>query len=164
MGSGKTRVGSTLAKLLNRPFLDSDKEIEKAAGFTIAEIFERFGEDEFRRGEREVIFRLLDKKGIILASGGGAFIQPAVRAAVKEKAVSIWLKAEVETLLERAARTTHRPLLQGVDKKKKMQELMAVRYPVYAEADITVVTDDSTPMLTARKIMRELALFWEKDD
>lgn len=164
MGSGKTRVGTALAKLMSRPFLDSDQEIEKASGFSVAEIFQRFGEEEFRRGEKEVILRLLTRKGIILASGGGAFIQPAVRQAVKKNAVSIWLKAEVDTLVERASRTSHRPLLQGVDKKKKMQELMEVRYPVYAEADITVVTDGSTPTLTAKKILQELARFWEKND
>lgn len=159
MGSGKSRVGIALAKLLNRPFLDSDIEIEKAAGLSIADIFARFGEQEFRRGEKEVILRLLSRKDIVIASGGGAFMQVDVRKAIKTQAISIWLKADVETLVERTSRTTHRPLLQGVDKKQKLQELMEARYPVYAEADITIVTDGSTPAATAEKIRQALVRF-----
>lgn len=156
MGSGKTRVGQELAKLLKLPFVDSDKEIERAAGLTIPEIFERFGEDEFRKGERKVMLRLLNG-GKVLASGGGAFIQPEIRDSIKLKATSIWLKATLETLVERTSRVAgKRPLLVGVDPAQKLHELMEARYPIYAEADVTMLTDEQTPLQMARRIRNEL--------
>ena len=157
MGSGKSRVGYELARLLKLPFVDSDKEIEKAAGMKIPEIFETLGEDAFRQGELKVIERLLSDGGQVLASGGGAFIQPGVRAAIADSgAVSVWLKAGLDTLVERTGRTDHRPLLRGVDPAQKLKELMDARYPVYAEADITLVTDDQPPKEMAKRIAREL--------
>lgn len=158
MGSGKSRVGMELAKLLGLPFIDSDKEIERAAGMTIPDIFERFGEAGFRDGEKKVFLRLLAGGDKVLASGGGAYINPDIRADIKKKAVSVWLKAGLETLVERTSRTDHRPLLQGVDKAEKLKQLMDVRYPVYAEADITVLTDDQSPKQMARRIVEELEL------
>jgi len=157
MGAGKSRVGLELSRLLGLPFVDADREIEKSAGMPIPDIFAEFGEAEFRKGEMKVMERLLAGPPIVLASGGGAFIQPAVRAAVKKKAVSVWLKADLETLVARTRRTAHRPLLQGVDRAEKLRALMEARYPVYAEADITLVTDKQTPQTMARRIRRELA-------
>lgn len=156
MGSGKTRVGLELSKLLKLPFVDSDKEIERAAGLSIPEIFEKFGEKEFRNGEKKVMLRLLSEGGKVLASGGGAFIQEDIRKAVKDRAVSVWLKADLETLVERTSRTSHRPLLQGGDPAAKLKELMDARYPIYAEADITVLTDAQSPKDMAKRIKMEL--------
>ncbi len=156
MGAGKSRVGRELARLLGLPFVDADHEIEKSAGMPIPDIFAEFGEAEFRKGEMRVIERLLVGPPLVLASGGGAFIQPAVRDAIKKHAVSVWLKADLDTLVERTRRTSHRPLLQGVDRAQKLRELMDARYPVYAEADITLVTDKQTPQTMARRIRREL--------
>ncbi len=145
-----------LSKLLKLPFVDSDKEIERAAGLSIPEIFEKFGEKEFRTGEKKVMLRLLSGDGKVLASGGGAFIQPDIRNAVKEHATSVWLKADLETLVERTSRTSHRPLLQGGDPAQKLKELMDARYPIYAEADITVITDAQSPKEMAQRIKLEL--------
>lgn len=156
MGSGKSRVGSELARLMGLPFVDSDREIEESAGMPIPEIFERFGEPEFRSGERKVLLRLLNGPPQVIASGGGAFIQQEIRDAVKKKAVSVWLKADLATLTERVSRTDHRPLLRGVDPEAKLRELMEARYPLYAEADITVVTENQTPQDMAKKIRREI--------
>lgn len=157
MGAGKSRVGQELSRLMNRPFSDSDKEIEAAAGLTIQEIFDRFGEEGFRQGERGVLQRLLSHKtpGII-ASGGGAFIQSHIREAIRQNAVSVWLRADIGTLVTRAARSTQRPLLKGVDKKTKLQELAEMRNPVYAKADIIVDTDGQSPQQTAKMVHEAL--------
>lgn len=152
MGAGKSRIGIELARLLNRPFCDSDKEIEAAAGLDIPEIFDRLGEKAFRDGERKVLLRLLAGKDRVIATGGGAFMQEDIRAAVKEQSISIWLRAKVETLTERTSRGDHRPLLRGVDKKEKLQELIDLRYPVYAEADVAIDTDGQMPRETAAAI------------
>lgn len=151
MGAGKSRVGQELSRLMNWPFCDSDREIEAAAGLTIQEIFDRFGETGFRQGEKGVLLRLLGSETpTIIASGGGAFIQPDIRDAVRHNAVSVWLRAEIDTLAERAARTSHRPLLKGIDKKQKLRELAEARNPVYAEADIVIDTDGQSPQETAK--------------
>lgn len=157
MGSGKTRVGMALARLLKRPFIDSDKEIEIAAGMPITDIFAKFGESYFRAGEKKVMLRLLEQGECVIATGGGAFIQDDIRAAIKKHAFSIWLKADVETLVERTSRTDHRPLLRGVDKTEKLSALVDARYPVYAEADLTVDTDGGTPQDMARVIKDKIA-------
>lgn len=156
MGTGKTRIGLELARLLGVPFLDSDQEIERAAGFSISEIFSRYGEEEFRKGEAKVIARLLDSGACVLASGGGAFIQPAVREVIKNKAISVWLKADIDVLVERTSRRNHRPLLEGQDKKETLQQMMDERYPIYATADITCVTDGLTPAAAARQLKEML--------
>lgn len=159
MGAGKSRVGLELARLMKLPFLDVDREIERAAGMKIPDIFERLGEAEFRKGERKVMLRLLSEDQRVLAAGGGAFIQPEIRAAVKEKAISVWLKANLETLVERTGRSDNRPLLRHTDRAEKLRQLMEVRYPVYAEAAITVITDNQTPLEMAKRILEELKLF-----
>ncbi len=156
MGSGKSRIGHKVARLLELPFVDADREIEFAANYTISEIFEKFGEKEFRKREKQIIERLLSNGAMVLASGGGAFIQPEIRKIIKEKAISIWLKANLDTLIERTSYSDKRPLLQKGDPAVLLQKLMKTRYPVYAEADITVVTDQKTPRDIALQIKSEL--------
>jgi shikimate kinase len=141
MGAGKTTVGRRLAKRLGLPFLDSDEEIERAAEHSIAEIFDRFGEASFRDGERRVLRRLVGGPPKVIATGGGAFMDPATRALVLDTAIAVWLRAEVETLAARALRRGRRPLLRGKDPVEVLQALAEVRDPVYAEAPVHVRSD-----------------------
>lgn len=159
MGSGKSRVGVELAKLLKCPFADSDHEIELAAGMSVSDIFETYGEQEFRAGERKVLQRLLKGDPMVLASGGGAFIQDDVRKMIKDKAISVWLKADLETLVERTSRTDKRPLLKNGNPADKLRALMDVRYPIYAQADVTVESDDQTPKDMAKRIVSALRTY-----
>lgn len=138
MGAGKTAVGRRLAKRLDLPFLDADNEIEKAAGESIKEIFAEHGEAYFRKGEQKVIARLLESGPQVLATGGGAYMNPETRDAIKALGVSIWLKANLRVLMKRVQRRDHRPLLATGDPEAVMKKLMAERDPVYAGADITV--------------------------
>ena len=138
MGAGKTSIGKRVAQRLGVPFTDADSEIEAAANMTIAEIFARDGEAVFRAGERRVIARLLDGPIHVLATGGGAFMDPATRARIGERALSVWLRADVEVLLARVAKRRHRPLLNQGEPREALERLIAVRHPVYAEADLTV--------------------------
>jgi shikimate kinase len=142
MGAGKTTVGRRLAARLGRRFLDSDEEIEKAAQMTIPEIFAQRGEPEFRAGETRVISRLLKEEDIVLATGGGAFVNPETRSLVKSGAVSVWLKADLDVLFERVSRRSNRPLLKTADPKGTLEKLIEDRYPIYAEADVTVLSRD----------------------
>lgn len=142
MGAGKTTVGRRLAARLGRRFIDSDEEIEKAAQMTIPEIFAQHGEPEFRAGETRVISRLLKETDIVLATGGGAFVNLDTRALVKSDAVSVWLKAELDVLFERVSRRSNRPLLKTADPKGTLEKLIEDRYPIYAEADIAVLSRD----------------------
>ncbi len=142
MGAGKSSVGRRLAARLGFGFVDADAEIEKAAGASIPEIFTAHGEAAFRDGERKVIARLLEKPGIVLATGGGAFMNAETRTRIREKGVSIWLKADLDVLVKRCARRTHRPLLNNGDIRGTLAGLMEQRYPVYAEADYTVISAD----------------------
>lgn len=141
MGAGKSSIGRRLAQRLGVDFVDADTEIETAAGRSIPEIFEDLGEAAFRDGERRVIRRLLeDRTPHVLATGGGAFMADDTRAVIREKGLSLWLKADLDTLFERVSRRSNRPLLKTADPKETLSGLMAVRYPVYAEADIVVET------------------------
>ncbi len=140
MGAGKTTVGRRLAQALNCDFADADAEIVAAAGCSVAEIFSERGEAEFRRGERQVISRLLTGAPQVLATGGGAFMDSGTRALLKERAISVWLKAPLEVLMKRVMRRDTRPLLQQGDPREVMARLMGERYPVYAEADIVIET------------------------
>jgi shikimate kinase len=142
MGAGKTTIGRRVAQRLKLPFADADKEIELAAHKTVAEIFADHGEDYFRSGEMRVIARLLDDKQKVLATGGGAFMNEQTRRAIKQKAVSVWLRAGLPLLMSRVRRKSHRPLLKAPDPEAVMQRLINERYPVYAEADITVESRD----------------------
>lgn len=138
MGVGKSSVGRRLAAALELPFRDADTEVEGAAGRSIPEIFEAFGEEGFRDGERRVIARLLDEGPMVLATGGGAFMNEATRALLAEKAVTVWLKADIEILARRVARKDNRPLVSGKNPLEVLRQLATVRYPVYAQADLTV--------------------------
>lgn len=159
MGAGKSSIGRRLAQRLDLPFVDADKEIEAAAGCTIEEIFERFGEAAFRDGERRVILRLLDRAPHVLATGGGAFMDPLLRARIREVATSIWLHADIELLLKRVARRNNRPLLKGTDPRGVLARLMEQRHPVYAEADIRIDSADGPPEQTVQKAIDELQRF-----
>lgn len=142
MGAGKTTVGRRLANRLGRHFTDSDEEIEKAAQMTIPEIFAQRGEAEFRAGETRVIARLLKEQDLVLATGGGAFVHPDTRALVRSASVSVWLKADLDVLFERVSRRANRPLLQTADPRATLEKLIADRYPIYADADVTVISRD----------------------
>lgn len=138
MGVGKSTVGRRLAKKIAWPFIDSDDEIEKAAGCSVADIFSMHGEPIFRDLEKRVITRLVSDKPLVLATGGGAWMQPAVREALKAHATTVWLRADLDVLVERVNRRDHRPLLEKGDKRTILEKLMAERYPVYADADLVV--------------------------
>ncbi|MGH6892822.1 MAG: shikimate kinase [Dongiaceae bacterium] len=157
MGAGKSCVGKRLAACLGLPFVDADREIEAAAGgCSISDIFAIHGEKVFRDGERRVIQRLLGNPMHVLATGGGAFMDPATRTLVKDKALSIWLKAELDQLLKRIGRRNDRPLLQNVEPCEKLAELMALRYPVYAKADLTVESADGPPDVTVQRVLQAI--------
>jgi shikimate kinase len=142
MGAGKSSVGRRLAGRLGVPFVDADIEIEKAAGMTITEIFAAHGEPYFRSGETRVIARLLDSGPQVLATGGGAFMNADTRANIRAKGVSVWLRATLEVLSRRIKRRSDRPLLTTADPVETLRRLMDERYPVYAEADLTVESRD----------------------
>jgi shikimate kinase len=156
MGAGKSTVGRRLAKALGAPFTDADAEIEKAAGLSIADIFSSLGEAEFRAGERRVIARLLDGAPRVLATGGGAFMDPETRALIRDRAVSIWLKADIDVLMKRVMRRDTRPLLRTEDPRAVMEKLMAARHPVYAEADIVVDSADGPHEATVKAAVEAL--------
>lgn len=159
MGAGKSSIGRRVAQRLGLPFIDADKEIEAAAGCTIEEIFARLGEAAFRDGERRVILRLLDRPAHVLATGGGAFMDPLIRARIKEAGISVWLYADLELLVRRVSRRSNRPLLKQGQPRDVLAELMAKRYPVYAEADIRVESADGPPEQTVQRVMDGLARF-----
>jgi shikimate kinase len=158
MGAGKSSIGRRLAQRLGVTFVDADAEIEAAAGMTIAEIFATYGEPYFRSGEQRVIARLLESGPKVLATGGGAFINPETRAGIRQKGVSVWLKAEFEVLMRRVKRraTADRPMLQG-DPAQRIRHLMDERYPVYAEADVTVMSREVSHEIIVNEIVSELA-------
>ena len=153
MGAGKTSIGRRIAARLGLPFRDADAEIELAAGCTIPELFERFGEREFRDGERRVIRRLLAGEPLVLATGGGAYMDPDTRATIRRDGLCVWLRAALPTLLRRVAGRTHRPLLNQRDPAEVLQHLMEVRHPVYAEADIVVECSDESPETTTGRVL-----------
>ncbi|MEQ1783701.1 MAG: shikimate kinase [Hyphomonadaceae bacterium] len=154
MGVGKSTVGKKLAESLGAPFVDSDDEIVRAAGLSVQEIFERHGESEFRRGERRVIERLLNGPPLVLATGGGAYMDPETRALLKEKATTIWLRADLDLIWKRVNRRDTRPLLKHDNPKQVLADLLAARAPVYAEADFAIDSGDG-PASDAVKAIRD---------
>ncbi|TLU72377.1 3-dehydroquinate synthase [Lichenicoccus roseus] len=157
MGAGKTTIGKRLATKLQLPFHDADAEIERAAGCSIAEMFERWGETAFRAGERRVIRRLLEGGPMVLATGGGAYMDPLTRALIRTRAVSVWLRCPLEVLAQRVAGRHHRPLLAGRDAREVLRELMAIRHPTYEKADLVIDCDNDTSEETTRAVLGALA-------
>ena len=155
-GSGKSSIGRRLAQWLGLPFADADAEIEQAAGMSIIDIFASRGEAEFRAGEARVIARLIDERPQVIATGGGAFMNPDTRALIGARAVSVWLQAEIPVLLRRVKRKNDRPLFMNGDPEVTLKRLLAEREPVLAEADIVVVSQDSPHETTMEAIVAEL--------
>jgi shikimate kinase len=156
MGAGKSCIGRKLARALNLPFVDADEEVEKAAGCSVEDIFELYGEKAFRDGEERVIVRLLESGPQVLATGGGAFMNPRTRERIKATGISIWLRAELDVLVRRTRRRAGRPLLKNGDPRATLERLMKERYPVYAEADIIVDSKDEDVDITVRRILDTL--------
>jgi shikimate kinase len=157
MGAGKTTVGRRLASALDRRFIDSDAEIETAANMTVSEFFETHGETDFRIGEARVIARLLGEDDIVLGTGGGAYMNARTRALIAERGVSIWLRADLDTLFERVSRRSTRPLLKTTDPRRTLKELMDERHPVYAGADMTVESRDVPHETIVSEILNALS-------
>ena len=164
MGAGKSTIGKRLAQLLGVSFVDADAEIETAARMTIPELFDRYGEAEFRGLERRVIRRVLRTGPKVLATGGGAFMNEQTRKAISRAGVSVWLKAELDVLMERVGRKSNRPLLQTADPRATMQALMDTRYPVYGLAQITVMSRDEKKDVMAGEVVDALAAMVKKHD
>jgi shikimate kinase len=156
MGAGKSSIGRRLALRLEVPFKDADSEIEAAAGCSIQDFFSRYGEAAFREGERKVIGRLLGEAPHVLATGGGAFIDPITRARMKETAVSVWIAAPLDVLLARVARKDDRPLLKDGDPREVLERLLTERAPIYGEADFTIDSENGPHSDTVERIVAEL--------
>ena len=161
MGSGKTSVGKRLAKKLNLPFVDGDQEIEKAAGLPLVDVLKCFGEEEYRAGETRVMHRLLNGHPCVLASGGGSFVPQQTRDLAHQNAITIWLKADVDTLYNRTYGRQHRPFLKGYDEhlKNKLEKYIGEEYPYYSEADIVVETKDEAGEATVYRVTEAINKF-----
>jgi shikimate kinase len=164
MGAGKSCVGRRLAARLGLDFIDADAAFEQAAGCTISEYFARHGEADFREGERRVIARLLDAGPKVLATGGGAFVDPETRARIKAGGCSVWIRADLDLLVKRTAGRDHRPLLKQGDPREILGRLIETRYPIYAEADLTVESSDEVPEVTVARVLRGLAALFGPSD
>jgi shikimate kinase len=164
MGAGKSSVGRRLAKALNLPFVDADTEIERAAGMSITDIFAKHGEPEFRSGERRVVSRLLDESAAVIATGGGAWMDETTREKVRARGISVWLKADVDVLFRRVKKRGGRPLLKGGDPEQVLRDLLAVREPVYAEADVTVISREVPHEVMIAETLEQLHSFLSAKD
>ncbi|MBM2713339.1 shikimate kinase [Mesorhizobium caraganae] len=156
MGAGKTAIGRKVAAMLSLPFIDSDQEIESVSRMTVPELFERYGETEFRALEQRVILRLLENGPQVLSTGGGAFMNAQTRDAIASHGVSVWLKAELDLLMERVSKKQNRPLLKNPDPRAVLERLMGERYPVYATSDVTVATRDDRKEVIATEVVDAL--------
>lgn len=156
MGCGKTSVGKRLAKELNIPFIDLDNQIENMANMSITEIFANRGEAYFRQLELTEIKKTLNGAPLVLATGGGAFINEEIRALIKEKGISVWINADLNTLLERVSRRNTRPLLENGNKEEILKELIDKRYPIYEQADITVNTSLGSHEVVLHRIIEAI--------
>ena len=164
MGAGKSAIGKRLALRLGLPFVDADDEIERAAGCSISEFFERFGETEFRAGERRVISRLLAGPPHVLSTGGGAYMDTETRALMRRHAITVWLRADLEVLYDRVRKRTHRPLLRNGDPKDILARLISQRYPVYAEADLVVDSTAQPAEATTDQVLEALRRHLQPQD
>ena len=153
MGAGKTAIGRKVASALGLPFVDSDLEIETVSRMSIPELFEKYGEAEFRSLEQRVILRMLENGPQVLSTGGGAFMNAQTRAAIAEHGLSIWLKADLDVLMDRVSRKQNRPLLKNADPRAVLERLMDERYPVYGLAEITVPTRDEKKEVIAAEVI-----------
>lgn len=156
MGAGKTAIGRKVATALGLTFTDSDHEIETVSRMTVPELFERYGEAEFRALEQRVILRILENGPQVLSTGGGAYMNDQTRTAIAEQGVSIWLKADIDILMERVSKKQNRPLLKNPDPKAVLERLMTERYPVYALADVCVPTRDEKKEVIAAEVIEAL--------
>jgi len=163
MGCGKTSIGKRLAKRLELSFHDSDHAVEESAGCPIKDIFNIYGEEAFRVGEQKVIARLLEQPTHILATGGGSFMNDPTRKLIKEKAISVWLNADLETLVARVSRRTDRPMLEGPNQREVLEQLIAERYPTYADADIHVSTMDEPTNTTVDRVLQSMSDFIQRN-
>ena len=153
MGAGKSTVGKILADRLGMQFIDADQEIERAAGCTITDFFEKYGEVEFRKGEERVISRILAGEPCVLATGGGAFMSEATRLLIKKIATSVWLRASFEVLAKRLEKRSDRPLLQTADPQQTLKALIKKRYPIYNDADFKVDAENDGVDITVSKVV-----------
>ena len=160
MGAGKTTVGKILADRIGIQFVDADQEIERAAGCTITDIFEKYGEAEFRKGEERVISRILSGQPCVLATGGGAFMSQATRLLIKKTATSVWLRVSFEVLAKRLEKRSGRPLLQTVDPQQTLRALISKRYPIYNGADLIVDAKDDAVDITVSKVVECLGDYY----
>lgn len=156
MGAGKSTVGRRVAAMLDCNFVDADDAIEEAAQRSIAEIFEEFGEAQFRDGERRVIARLIEEESGVIATGGGAFVDPDTRALILDQAIAVWIDCDIDTLVERTSRRDTRPLLKNGDPKAILSDLLDKRAPFYSQAQITVKSDNGPHADTAKAILEAI--------
>ncbi len=165
MGSGKTSVGKRLSKRLNLPFVDGDREIEKAAGLALVDVLKCFGEEEYRAGEARVMKRLLQGSPCVLASGGGSFVAQQTRDYAKQNAITVWLKAGIDVLYNRTAGREHRPFIKGNDRdlKAKLEKYIQEEYPYYSEADIIVETKEEQVDITVNRVIEAINAFLRED-
>lgn len=162
MGAGKSTVGRRLAQTLQLPFRDADHEIEAAAGMSIPDIFSIHGEEYFRDGEKRVIARLLQEGPMVLATGGGAFMNEETRQRIAEQGISVWLRADLDVLMRRVRKRTTRPLLQNSDPEGTMRRLMEARHPVYATADLTVDSHETPHDRVVADIVKTLSAWLDR--